>query len=274
MPKERVLITVKTYPTLSQSHVELVCTAGFREDGSWVRIYPVPFRLLDREHQFAKWTWVELQLIRRTKDRRPESFSPADRNDIVLLETLDTADGWRERKNWALKRGRVWTDLTDLIAAGKRDEVSLATFHPAQMLGFEWQKAEEQDWSASKLAAVEEQLRQRDFLDGETVREDFKPANKLPFDFYYRFKDQQGRETRMRILDWEIGMLYWNCLRDAEGNEATALEKVRHRYEHEFFSKDLHLFLGTTYEWHSRAPNPWVIVGVFPPPVRNQFELF
>jgi hypothetical protein len=36
MARERVLVTVKTYPTLSQSHVELVCTAGFREDGSWM----------------------------------------------------------------------------------------------------------------------------------------------------------------------------------------------------------------------------------------------
>jgi len=273
MARERVLITVKTYPTLSQSHVELVCTAGFRPDGSWVRIYPVPFRLLDREQQFAKWTWVELPLVRRSKDKRPESYSPADRNDITLLENVETADGWRERKDWALKRGRVWTDLTALIASGKRDEVSLATFRPTEMLGFEWQLAEQQNWDPAKLAVVEAQLRQQDFLDGETVREDFKPANKLPFDFYYRFKDQVGRETRMRILDWEIGMLFWNCLRDAEGNETVALAKVRQRYEQEFFNKDLHLFLGTTYEWHSRAPNPWVIIGVFAPPRQPQLEL-
>lgn len=42
MPRERILITVKTYPTLSASYGELVCTAGLREDGSWIRIYPVP----------------------------------------------------------------------------------------------------------------------------------------------------------------------------------------------------------------------------------------
>jgi len=29
--KERVLITVKTYPTLSTKYGELVCTAGIRE---------------------------------------------------------------------------------------------------------------------------------------------------------------------------------------------------------------------------------------------------
>ena len=33
MSKERVLIAVKAYPTLSKKYAELVCTAGFREDG-------------------------------------------------------------------------------------------------------------------------------------------------------------------------------------------------------------------------------------------------
>ncbi len=272
MVAQRVLITVKTYPTLSQSHVELVCTAGLRPDGTWIRIYPVPFRLLDAEHQFTKWTWVELPLMRRVKDRRPESFSPVDRNDITIGETIGTTDGWRERCEWALKRTRVWSDLTELIESGKRDEVSLATFRPAQIVGFEWQKAEP-SWDAQKLAAVEKQLEQRDFLEPSSIRENFKPANKVPYDFYYKFSDKHGRRSSMRILDWEIGMLYWNCLKIAEGNEGVALEKVRERYETDFLRKDLHLFLGTTYEWHSRAPNPWVIIGVFAPPRRNQLDL-
>lgn len=39
MTKTKVLITVKTYPTISKKYEELVCTAGFLEDGSWIRIY-------------------------------------------------------------------------------------------------------------------------------------------------------------------------------------------------------------------------------------------
>lgn len=271
MQRERVLITVKTYPTLSQSYVELVCTAGFREDGSWVRIYPVPFRLLDAEHQFEKWTWVDLPLVKRVKDTRPESFSPADRNDITLGAKMGTQDGWHERRELVLQRGKVWTNLTDLIAAGKRDEVSLATFKPARMIALECVKAET-DWDAGKLATATKELQQMDMLDDAAMREDFKPANKLPYDFFYRFEDDQGREARLKILDWEIGVLYWNCLKAAHGDEVTALVKVRQMYESNFFAKDLHLFLGTTYEWHKRAPNPWVIIGVFYPPPRPQLE--
>ncbi len=34
MEKQRVFITVKTYPTLSRKYGETVCTAGVREDGT------------------------------------------------------------------------------------------------------------------------------------------------------------------------------------------------------------------------------------------------
>jgi hypothetical protein len=273
MRRERVLITVKTYPSLSASYIELVCTAGLREDGSWVRIYPVPFRLMGEDQQFAKWTWVELPLERRTKDKRPESYSPADRNDITIGSTIGTADNWRERRDWIFKRTRVWKDLAALIAAGKRDEVSLATFRPSEMLGFEFEAAEP-DLDAEKLAQIELRLRQMDMLEPDTIRENFKPAQRLPYNFYYRFKDDKGKTSRLRILDWEIGMLYWNCLKASGGDSALALKKVRHRYESDFFQKDLHLFLGTTHEWHSRAPNPWIIIGVFPAPKVHQMELF
>ena len=55
MARERVLITVKTYPTLSRKYGETVCTAGVRADGSWMRIYPVPFRRLEEEEQYKKF---------------------------------------------------------------------------------------------------------------------------------------------------------------------------------------------------------------------------
>ena len=72
------------------------------------------------------------------------------------------------------------------------------------------------------------------------------------------------------IEDWEIGALYWNCLKAAEGNEAVALEKVKQKYEDEFKDKDVHFFLGTTKEWHMRrAKNPFVIIGVFYPKKGN-----
>lgn len=76
MAKTRVLITVKTYPTISGKYDELVCTAGFREDGTWVRIYPVSFRKKAYDQQYRKYDWIEIDLDKNTGDFRPESFRP------------------------------------------------------------------------------------------------------------------------------------------------------------------------------------------------------
>lgn len=273
MKRERILVTVKTYPTLSKSHIELVCTAGFREDGSWIRIYPIPFRLLGQDSQFSKWTWIELPIRRRAKDKRPESYSPTDRNDIIIGERISSAHDWEARRTLTFAGSKIWSDLQALIEAGKRNELSLATFKPAKMINYECEAAKTK-WNEEKLAVIEAQLRQKDLLESDSVRENFQPADQIPFNFYYRFEDENGHSSRLRILDWEIGMLYRNCLSRNGGDVDAALEGVRLRYETEFFEKDLHLFLGTTLEWHDRAPNPWVIIGVVPFPVKHQLDLF
>jgi hypothetical protein len=74
--KKRVYILVKTYPTISEKYSELVCTAGVLEDGSWIRLYPMPFRLLDDEQKYPKYTWVDVEVERNTSDFRPESYRP------------------------------------------------------------------------------------------------------------------------------------------------------------------------------------------------------
>lgn len=115
MSKTRVLVTVKTYPTLSQKYDELVCTAGFQEDGSWIRIYPVPFRKLDT--QYKKWQWIELDLVKNEEDPRKESYRPCNYEDITLGEFIDTKNKWEERKKYALNK--VYTNMDELIQEPK-----------------------------------------------------------------------------------------------------------------------------------------------------------
>ena len=59
-------------------------------------------------------------------------------------------------------------------------------------------------------------------------------------------------------------LLYWNCLRSTQGDEAKAVDLVRQKYWNQFLRTDLHFFLGTTQQFHFVAPNQWVIVGVLP----------
>ncbi|MCX8481853.1 MAG: hypothetical protein ORN58_08035, partial [Sediminibacterium sp.] len=76
MAKTKVLITVKTYPTISIKYDELVCTAGFLEDGTWIRIYPIQFRKKSFEEQYKKYDWIEIDLVKNNSDFRKESFRP------------------------------------------------------------------------------------------------------------------------------------------------------------------------------------------------------
>jgi hypothetical protein len=119
MALTKVLIAVKTYPTLSSKYDELVCTAGFREDGSWIRLYPVPLRKKSYNEQYKKYDWIEVDLVKNESDFRPESFRPKTIDtEIKVVGHIGTNDGtWEERKQICL--GKIYSNLTELIAQAK-----------------------------------------------------------------------------------------------------------------------------------------------------------
>ena len=103
MAKTKVLIAVKTYPTLSTKYDELVCTAGFKEDGTWIRIYPVPFRKMTYDQQYKKYDWIEIDLVKNDKDFRPESYRPKNiESEIKVVGHIDTKPNWDARKKICL----------------------------------------------------------------------------------------------------------------------------------------------------------------------------
>ena len=273
MPRERILITVKTYPTLSRKYGETVCTAGVREDGSWVRIYPVPFRRLGETEQYRKYDWVECDLIPSRKDVRPETHHPADVRSLVATAHMGTSDQWRERRQFLLGKCSVYRNTTELIAAAKRYEMSLALFKPTKVVDFFWEE-EEREWDEGKVEEMRQIASQGELFEEEQWRRNFKVIPKLPYSFSYRFEDETGKQSELQVLDWEVGALFWNCLEKAHGDELTALKKVKQMYFDNFTSTDLHFYLGTTQQWHAVALNPWVIIGVLPIPHETQRQLF
>jgi len=273
MARERVLVTVKTYPTLSRKYGETVCTAGVREDGSWMRIYPVPFRRLDQKEQYRKFDWLDCDFIKSKTDPRPETRHPADFNQLDPVGHLDTKDNWRERRRLLLQTAKVYTRLQPLIEGAKSTGLSLAVFKPTKIKGFVWEEEEDRDWDPKKVVEMRNRTQQGELFAEETWRQTFELIQKLPYNFSYRFEDDAGQSSEMQILDWEIGALYWNCLRGCNGDEKAALQKVKAKYLDEFCKRDLHFFLGTTQQFHFVAPNPWVIIGVFPIPHERQLGL-
>lgn len=273
MDKQRILITVKTYPTLSRKYGETVCTAGVREDGTWVRMYPVPFRRLDEQQQYSKYDWLECDLIRNTSDPRPETFRPSNPDQLIAVDHIGTERDWAERRQLLLKTTKVYDRIHDLISEAKANVTSLAIFKPTKVLSFTWEE-EDREWDVKKLRQMRDHYSQYELFEDNAWRRTFQVIPKLPYSFSYKFEDASGTKSEMQVLDWEVGALYWNCLRSSNDNEHQALLKVRQKYFDDFTSKDLHFYLGTTQQFHFVAPNPWVIVGVLPIPHEVQESLF
>lgn len=203
MAKKKILVTVKTYPTISTKYDELVCTAGFDEDGNWIRIYPIPFRKLDYVHRYTKYQWIEMDLVKNKSDFRPESYSPRNiyAEDVVTFhDKLGTEDNWAERKNIVLRN--VYDDMFALITEAKTKGLytSLAVFKPCKIIDFIYQPVA-REWNEKQKAA----LKQEKLFD---EKRDFEVIKKLPYKFSYIFSDVNGKACTLMNEDWELGALF------------------------------------------------------------------
>lgn len=273
LPKAHVLITVKTYPQPSGKYGELVCTAGFFEGTQWIRIYPISFRFLQDDQQYPKYGWVELDLVRKTSDFRPESYSPRRGidEDIRVIDKIGTENHWATRKHYVLQN--VFSSMTELISLAKSEKsISLATLRPAEIVDFVIEE-DDREWKRKWL----EQTKQGDIfeLDDAGRMKERQLIRKLPYKYSYKFLSQgDSKPRKVKIEDWEIGALFWNCLRQRDGDEETANKLVRQKYFDTFVTqKDIYLFLGTTKQFHNVAPNPFIVIGVFYPPKTQQLSL-
>src|ERR1017187_4091703 len=105
MPQEetkRALIVVRSYPVPVPSGVESSCTAAITDMGDWLRLFPVPWRLLPSDQRFRKYQWIEAKVIKATDDSRRESFKLRPDGIRVLSEPLPNTNNWRAKKEIVL----------------------------------------------------------------------------------------------------------------------------------------------------------------------------
>lgn len=274
--REKILILVKTYPTPSTKYVETVCTAGIRPDGSWVRIFPVPFRSLKEFQRYKKYQWVECSIYKSDKDDRPESFHIDQTYPLTIGDVIKTTDGWEARRKLVLDKTPIYTRLAELLKASEANTASLAVFKPTS-LKLHWNTAEVEEIEPRKLAAIKARRAQLDFFEEYYWKPDFKLAEQMPFDFKYEITDSDGKTFTHKIIDWELGALFLNQ-KKVKGVEG-AKQDVMKKYGVEFLSpnKDVYLFMGTMYKFQKmNVANPWTIIGVapFPHVGARQLDLF
>jgi hypothetical protein len=205
--------------------------------------------------------------VKNKSDFRPESYRPVTLDqEIKILGHLDTKNNWAKRKEICLKN--VYDDLDTLIKDAKEKNTSLATFKPSEILDFTYEPTN-RDWTEEqKFILIQNNLFE------STNNQPRQIIKKLPYKFKYKFKDKNGKVSHLMIEDWEIGQLYWNCLKRNNGDENLALQDVKKKYLDEFTKKhDIYFFLGTTLANHLVSKNPFIIIGVFYPPKEQLLKL-
>jgi hypothetical protein len=249
---KRVFIVVKTYPNPAHKGTEVSCTAAITEQGTWMRPFPVPFRLLDENRQFPRYSWIDVS-VQKASDSRPESFN-LNPDSIQIVREVGTAHMWRERKDLILplKRHCLCCIKQEQQTQGAKAP-TLGVFKPAAI---EWLSIDPcaADWNAEEKMI----LSQKGF---EFSKMPETPLQKVPFDFRYRFRcpEQNCNGHEPKCLDWELYQAYrsWSKKYGADWRA-----KLKQRFEQDVISnRDTYFFVGT-FRAH---PREWGIVGLFLP---------
>lgn len=260
--KERVLVLAKTYPSPSARYAETSCVAGINELGQMRRLFPVPFRYLEGDKQFKKWQWVDVSVLKARDDHRKESYKISV--DTVKMDyVIPTKNLWAQRLEW-LSESLIY-DSPDTVENARIDQgVTLAFVRPLKLVQLLINPVRVPDWTADELEKLLQHDVQNDLFMPHDSGAAFtgKKLRKLPYDFYYEYLCETPSGTKKfkhKIIDWEVGALFWNCHR-RHGDKWE--QYFRNKLIGEFQNKDIILMLGNIH----RFANQWLIISLIYPP--------
>lgn len=263
----RILILCKTYPSPSARHAETSCVAGALEDGTLIRLYPVPFRLVSDDQQFKKWQWIKARIEKAPADHRPESHKIYVDTIECLGDPIPVADDWALRRP-IIDLLPVYPDFGLLESMRQRSGRTLGVVRPTRVLGLDVTPSEHQDWTDEEKAKLLQLQNQGNLFDAAEETRTLRLLKKIPFEFHYRYQcdvDGKSAEYRHKLVDWEVGMLYWNVRRQ---HGARWEEPFRDKIERYLPQRDLLLLMGTIH----RFPDRWLAVSLIYPPRQQQAQ--
>ncbi|MEU5380553.1 hypothetical protein ABZ359_34425 [Streptomyces sp. NPDC005968] len=247
--RARIMITVKTYPELSSKYKETSCVAGVRLDlgrPQHVRLFPVPFRLLEQDAQFAKYSIIEVDVESHRRDRRPESLRPI-LDTLEVTDRLSTADGWGRR--WQYLRPLVAPSLCAIRREQELRSTSLGLFRLPSVPRLKLIDAE--PWPDSKAALTD----QMDLFEQDLARLEWVPVQ-LRYTFTCSDADCPGHD--MHLKDWEAGESYRKFLRTYGPRQVR--DKLYERWLTRMFTAEraVHAFVGNI----AARPRTFMLLGL------------
>jgi len=257
--KQRVLITVRTYPVPARSGIEVSCTAGVTDQGRWIRLFPVPYRFLEMDQRFKKYQWIEVDTMRAPRDSRPESHM-LRAESIKIGDSVEPGKEWRRRRD--ILRPLMGTSFCELQRARDRDGFpTLGIIKPTRIRRLLIEKTDPA-WTSAELSL----LNQQDMF----LKNPVEPLEKLPFIFKYDFDciDVSCKGHSCTCTDCEMGQSFRKWQKEyGDGWE----QAFRKRYETEMSEKfDTYFYVGNLHQY----PNAWIVVGLFYPPRLPTDDLF
>ncbi|WOF74923.1 hypothetical protein QMT40_002583 [Parvibaculaceae bacterium PLY_AMNH_Bact1] len=235
---DQALILVKALPHRSSNYFETVCCAGIGLDQKWRRQYPVPFRVLDPQQQFKRWTWIQYEYTSPRDDKRSESQK-------VVPESIQI--------NGTMKQAERARFLAPLIRESAKEAQSkgesLTLVRPNQM---------NLSWRKKSTNEVEDETRKHADLANQLSLLDrpAKPMDPCPYEFHFEWATSAGSKHRHVCDDWETSTAFFKR-RSALGEEA-ALASLKSTYEEDYLKRGVVFALGT----HKRRQDQWLLVGI------------
>ncbi len=257
--RKRVLITVRTYPVPAQKNIEVSCSAGVTAEGEWMRLFPVPYRWMDYDRRFAKYQWIEVDVIKAAQDPRPESYK-LNVDSIRTGEVLSTVNSWRARKT--IVGPLIKESMCQLRRErDANDSPTLGLFKPYEIKRLIIEP-DASEWSPQQLANLDQTML---FHSGPSEK-----LEKIPFRFKYEFRcnDPNCNGHSMSCTDWEMAQSYRSWRDQYQEEWETAF---RQTYEDKMINRyDTYFYVGTIHQ----HPKEWIIVGLFYPPYAVVRDLF
>lgn len=240
-------ILVKAFPQPSKAHEETVCCAGITEDGrEMLRLFPIRFRRLPREHQFDRFDLIEATLTKASSDSRPESF----RVDHDSIRVIDRGAKLSDESKVKLWQPHIAASLDDLLQQNKTTERSLGVVRPdLGSLKFLVKPAKDADAEDRQIADQVLHVQQSSLLEDPLT-----PLEKPEFAFVYRYTCEGQRHEHM-IHDWEVQEAYRQYKR--RYGEA-ALEHLKRMYGETIPARNLHFIMGTM----AAHPRTFIVIGL------------
>lgn len=222
------------------------------DSGKWARLYPVPFRDLDENKRFKKYTVIEAAVRKASEDRRPESHK-INVDSINHVDYLDTKNGWARRK--AIVLPSISRSYCEILRQQEASDLSMAAFRPADV-GFAWEKAsvrygDRRDACYAQLSFI------------NPTRRALEP---VPYNFRYEFRcagESACPGHDLPIIDWELSAA-WFHWHKKDSDTDSLLVKIKHNWLDVICSpeRDTLFFVGNT----KRFRDVFMVGGVFYPP--------